>query len=248
MHTTPWMLATLSLLVLGCSAADSKDDDEASPDTNADEDDAAEEDLSDDDGDGFTNAEEALAGTNPDYAYSHPYAGNYNVGFCSQPYSPTGPTGTGINDNDVTWTAYQTGDVPENWTMPDQHGEDVDLFSFCGQHIMLSFSAGWCGPCRSLAMELQALQFEYEDQGVQIIEVITGDNADNPADHDFLADWAEDYGFSSIPVVAAPRATSWDALVNQWELDMYIPTLYHVAPSGEIVSADDAAHDPGAFL
>jgi thiol-disulfide isomerase/thioredoxin len=207
------------------------------------------EDLADDDADGFTNAEEAEAGTNPDYAYSHPYTGGYNVGFCDTPPEPTGPTGTGRNESSgVTWDAYDVGDVVENWTMTDQYGELVDLYSFCGKHVVVALSAGWCGPCRYAAEEMQAYQDEYREKGVQFIEIITGDNSDELPDIDFLMGWDDQYGFTDIPVLLPPRATGWDAITMQWEMDMAIPTLYHISPNGTVLSADDLIHDPGQFL
>jgi hypothetical protein len=115
----------------------------------------------DDDGDGLSNAEEATWGTDPDsadsdgdgysdgdevnthntnpaYAYSHPYAGNYNVGWCDEEPQPTGPTGSGQYG-----ALYRTGDVVSNFTLTDQHGERVDLYSFCGQYVMIAFGAFW---------------------------------------------------------------------------------------------------------
>ena len=246
MNTKTLFLFCLTTLWFGCDAGDSDTSSEAS---NSTPDGGIVDDGTDDDGDGFTNMEEEEAGTNPDYAYSHPYTGGYNVGFCDTPPEPTGPTGTGLNESTgVTWAAYDVGDVVENWTMTDQHGEEVDLYSFCGKHIVVAFSAGWCGPCRNAAAEMQAKQDEYRDQDVQFIEVITGDNRDEHPDTAFLIEWGVEYGFTDIPVLLPPRATGWDAITLQWEMDMAIPTLYHISPNGTVLSADDLIHDPGQFL
>ena len=37
----------------------------------------------------------------------------------------------------------KVGDVVENFTLLDQHGEMVDLYSFCGQTVSLVFGAFW---------------------------------------------------------------------------------------------------------
>jgi thiol-disulfide isomerase/thioredoxin len=245
MNTKTLILMGFASLWLGCDAGDSDTTTEAD---NSAPDGGTDDDGTDDDDDGFTNIEEAEAGTNPDYVYSHPYTGGYNVGFCDTPPEPTGPTGTGRNEAGVTWAAYDVGDVVENWTMTDQYGELVDLYSFCGKHIVVAFSAGWCPPCRAAAEEMQNLQDEYRDQDVQFIEVLTGDNADELPSIDFLMGWDEQYGFTDIPVLLPPRATGWDAITMQWEMDMAIPTLYHISPNGTVLSADDLIHDPGQFL
>ena len=246
-------MTTKSLILIGFAslwmACDAGGSDTSTEADNSTPDGSTDDDGADDDDDGFTNAEEAEAGTNPDYAYSHPYTGGYNVGFCDTPPEPTGPTGTGRNESSgVTWTAYDVGDVVENWTMTDQYGEEVDLYSFCGQHVVVALSAGWCGPCRYAAEEMQAKQDEYREKGVQFIEIITGDNSDELPNIDFLMGWDEQYGFTDIPVLLPPRATGWDAITMQWEMDMAIPTLYHISPNGTVLSADDLIHDPGQFL
>ena len=101
----------------------------------------------DNDGDGYSNQEESAAGTNPNYAYSHPYAnGGYNVGNCPDIPNPTGPTGShDVQSGGQTYTIpiYRVGDVAENFMLYDQYGQAVDLYSFCGQTVMLVFSAFW---------------------------------------------------------------------------------------------------------
>lgn len=90
---------------------------------------------SDDDGDGYTFAEEEAAGTNPDYAYSHPYTGDYNVGNCED--------GVAEGDAGASGSAYAVGDIAANFSLMDQHGEMVDLYSFCGKTVMLVSGAFW---------------------------------------------------------------------------------------------------------
>ena len=96
----------------------------------------------DSDGDGYADGVEVEEGTNPAYEYSHSYAGDYNVGYCDVPPEPTGPTGTGVYGQH-SWDVYQEGDVAENFTFMDQHGEMVDLYSFCGQTVHMEFGAFW---------------------------------------------------------------------------------------------------------
>lgn len=95
--------------------------------------------VDDSDGDGYLDGEEVDAGTNPLYEYSHSYAGGYNVGTCDNGMAePTGPTGQGSYASH-TWDAYQVGDVVDNFSLIDQHGEYVDLYSFCGQVVAIAF-------------------------------------------------------------------------------------------------------------
>lgn len=100
----------------------------------------------DTDGDGFTDGDEYDVGTNPSYGYSHTYTGEYNVGYCDVEPVPTGTSGRPTYSDGETehvWDAYDEGDVVENFTMQDQYGEMVDLYSFCGQTVQLEIGAMW---------------------------------------------------------------------------------------------------------
>jgi len=103
--------------------------------------------VADTDADGFLDGDEVTAGTNPNYAYSHTYTGGYNVGFCADGVAAsTGPTGAGsatFHGTTYQWDYYQVGDVLDNFNLMDQHGEMVDLYSFCGQIITLVNGAFW---------------------------------------------------------------------------------------------------------
>jgi hypothetical protein len=101
----------------------------------------------DSDGDGVEDGREVEDGTNPLYGYSHTYAGGYNVGTCEDgTAASTQPTGRGSfshGGHTYRWDYYQEGDVLPNFSLLDQHGEEVDLYSFCGQVITLVSGAFW---------------------------------------------------------------------------------------------------------
>jgi thiol-disulfide isomerase/thioredoxin len=276
----PRFLILLSLgLLPGCTSDESKceeadtatdcSDDEGG-DANADSDedgltDAEEEALgtdpanADSDGDGFDDGIEIDAGTNPMYEFSHTYTGGYNVGFCESPYgeSATGATGTAVITQEgetYTWDAYDNGDVLENFTLLDQHGEMVDLYSFCGKHVVFAVGAGWCGPCRTVAAGLQAEQDEWRDSNVQFIEIISQDDYGNAPDQAFLEQWSSDYGFTDIPVLALPEMDRTDEAAFYAHLsllldrDGYIPSIWQADAAGTIVSADQGNSDPSSFV
>jgi len=100
---------------------------------------------SDRDGDGYTDIQEEEAGTNPDLAESHPLAdGDYNLGDCpaglpqSQPPSEEGFIEDG---GGISWMHYAPGDYIQNLTLRDQYDQEVSLYQFCGQQIMLITSS-----------------------------------------------------------------------------------------------------------
>ena len=141
------------------------------------------------------------------------------------------------------------GDVPNNMTFMDQYGEMVDLYSFCGKHVMILVSAGWCGPCRSLATEVQAIQDEWRDDGLQVIELITANNTPgNAPDQAFVRSWADEYDFVDIPVLAVPKATDYEHPAFLFDADGYIPSVYHLNERLEVVSPDQSVHTPSNWL
>ena len=100
---------------------------------------------SDRDNDGYSDIEEENAGTNPDIPESHPLEfGNYNLGDCpnglpsSQPPAEEGYIDDG---GGISWNHYRVGDTIQNLTLRDQYNQEIDLYQFCGQHIMLITSS-----------------------------------------------------------------------------------------------------------
>ena len=196
-------------------------------------------DDADSDGDGWEDGEEIDAGTNPNYAYSRPYQGGYNVGWCDEEPNATGPTGSNGHTS-----AYQRNDIVDNFTLTDQYGEAVDLYSFCGQHVMLVFSAGWCGPCQSLAMEVQDIQDRYEADGFQAIEILIEDSGGNAPNLEDLRGWEALGDMENIPVLGDGDYQVWP----YYEADWGIPSTTHIAPDGTILSMDQYVTDPGSWL
>ncbi len=122
------------------------DSDEDGLDDGAEIDEGTDPLLADTDGDGYLDGEEVEGGTSPLSEYSHPYTGGYNVGYCETMPTATGPTGTASLNHGgqvYEWPYYQVGDIVENFSLLDQYGETVDLYSFCGQYLVIAFGAFW---------------------------------------------------------------------------------------------------------
>jgi len=191
----------------------------------------------DSDGDSYTDGEEVDGGTSPLNPYSLPLEGGYHIGDCPAIPSATDMTG-GSNGYYDTWGV---GDTVSDFMLTDQYGQNVHLYSFCGEHIMIAFGAMWCGPCNDLADEAQATEDTYAPQGFQAIEILTGDLQDNAPEQDDLVKWMDDHGLVDIPVLGDGNFDVWP----YYEKDFYIPTVVHIGPDMKILSVDQSVYDPG---
>ncbi len=71
-------------------------------------------------------------------------------------------------------TAADQGDVPPfpNLVLnPLDGGKPVELESFRGRPVLISFWASWCGPCRVELPELQRLVAELQDERLALVTV-----------------------------------------------------------------------------
>ncbi|MBB5154648.1 TlpA disulfide reductase family protein [Saccharopolyspora phatthalungensis] len=63
-------------------------------------------------------------------------------------------------------------------------GKQIGLDDFKGQVVVLNIWGSWCGPCRSEADDLQAVQDKTKSQGVQVLGIDVRDDRSAAADFD----------------------------------------------------------------
>lgn len=174
----------------------------------------------DTDGDGWSDGDESA--TDPLDPDDHPYLGGWEQGACRDAITSTG--------NDV-------GDVAEDFTLYDQHGEEVRLHSFCDRAVLIVSAAMWCSDCEDQTATLQALYAAYEDRGFIVLQLMAEEETgDTPSVND-LESWAERYELG-FPVL---MDAGWK-IGSRFELDGSIPSWTLLAP-GMIVASVDSAFD-----
>lgn len=116
---------------------------------------------------------------------------------------------------------YERGQLITDYAFFDQYGDDVSLWQFYGNVVLLDVSAEWCAPCKILAEEVQAAQDDYADQGfVYVSYIAEGNLSQDPVTVDILSKWATDHHISSAPVLA-----SYDDLRPQFAPTATYPRL-----------------------
>ena len=103
---------------------------------------------------------------------------------------------------------FHVGDTAHNWTFLDQHGDEVELYQFYGQAVLLDVFAEWCGPCQSHAPTGEDIWQEVMDRGVVILAMMQQtDDGEAPTSGADAARWADRFGLTH-PVVADSDATA----------------------------------------
>ncbi len=111
-----WLALCCSLALVACG--DPKDD--SGPD------DQGLDPAGDEDGDGYTNADEDTAGSDPYDATDVPYVGGWRKSI-------------ECND-DIEATGNEVGQVAFDFELEDQYGDMVSLHDFCGRVVLVEFA------------------------------------------------------------------------------------------------------------
>lgn len=101
---------------------------------------------------------------------------------------------------EVTSTGMNVGDTPANFTLTDQHGDEVELYQFWGKIVVLDIYAEWCPPCRDNAPHGQKLWLAGDGE-IILLATMQEDVDYSPASAEGIARWVEDFELTH-PVLA----------------------------------------------
>lgn len=96
---------------------------------------------------------------------------------------------------------WHNGDVVPDFRLMDQHGDEVSLWQFYGQVIVLDHSTYWCAVCQTLAQDVEETWQAYADQGFMYLTLLSQDNEGEVPSQEVLAEWA-DYFDIGAPVLS----------------------------------------------
>lgn len=99
------------------------------------------------------------------------------------------------------------------FTLPKCDGTPFEFYGedegYCDARLtVVTLAAGWCGPCRLEAQQMQEYLVEgYADQNVRVVVSIIQDNDYRAADSAFCEGWTDQYGLTNPVVVDAAQDT-----------------------------------------
>ncbi len=207
----------------------------------------------DSDDDGYDDGDEINnLGTSPTNKYSHPYIGDYNVGACADypDKAVAHPSGsrtveTGGAGGGVPVALYLPGDIVKNFTLLDQHGEMVDLYSFCGKYVDLFFiqwnEVGDVPQYAALTCwieDMKNVHAYYRDYGYELIVILTQNNDTELPTKDDVKAMSKLLGLTNSPVLASNDETI-NSFHSWFEKDFHEPTLVHIGPDLNVLSVDN---------
>jgi len=125
------------------------------------------------------------------------------------------PVGTGL------------GSTAPDFTGHTYDGDEVSLYDYRGQVVLLEFWGAWCGPCKTSMPHLDDLTTAYAAQGLVTITVST--DLDKQDSIDFL----ESRGFDAFVNLWEPGGKNGNPIDLQYNVTFY-PTTYVLDRQGVI--------------
>lgn len=141
---------------------------------------------------------------------------------------PSSGYGTAVGSKIAPFTVAGCSSGDEQFSFYDQQ--------FCSAEItVLSFAAGWCGPCRQESEELKERVVDhYAGQPVRVVQVIVDGNAQNSAPTSAFCDtWVSTYGLTGSDQLKVVRDTT--DVTNVYYPNASLPTTLFVDGDGVIL-------------
>lgn len=124
-------------------------------------------------------------------------SGDAKTGECGTWEPPTNIWGAESPPDCLSGEGYHTGDIHPDIRMVDQNGEEVSMWQFYGNVIVIDFSTMWCAPCAELATHVDETWKDYEDDGFMYLTVLSQDHLSQVPDVEELNEWADEYRISA---------------------------------------------------
>jgi thiol-disulfide isomerase/thioredoxin len=90
---------------------------------------------------------------------------------------------------------------PCNFSLSNQHGDEVSLYDFYGKVIIVDLSAMWCGPCSNMAYAADPTVDAYGADNLEWLTVIIDNESGDPPTQEDVKRWADVHGVTGHVLV-----------------------------------------------
>src|SRR5262245_25383712 len=139
---------------------------------------------------------------------------------------------------------YSVGEYAFDFPALDQDGNDVTLYQYAGNYIVLDFCAQWCAPCRQLTPILEQMSGTLNSTGLPetTLDFVLQDNRQNPSTVGTSQQWAAAFHLS-MPVLnvgGAANSVGFSQMLNYsmaaGQPEGGYPTIVILSPTLKILS------------
>lgn len=116
---------------------------------------------------------------------------------------------------DLVGEGFAKGQVPFDFRMISQTGDEVGLWQFYGSVIILDISTMWCSPCRKIAADVRDTYLSYREDGFMYVTLLPEDVEGQVPDLAELNDWANAFDIGdAVPVLQDKQGYSYTVEPN----------------------------------
>jgi thiol-disulfide isomerase/thioredoxin len=161
--------------------------------------------------------------------------------------APDNSWGVSAPPEGTVGVGFQDGQIVPDARLVDQFGDEVSLWQFYGQVILLDVSTMWCAPCQELGKHTDETWLEYRDQGFIYLTVLQEDVESNPPDAADIQFWVDEFGITSPVLGDGDKQTLGAIQQGQYPavliIDRELRVKEHVSPpeDGVVRTAIEAA-------
>jgi cytochrome c biogenesis protein CcmG/thiol:disulfide interchange protein DsbE len=154
----------------------------------------------------------------------------------NQPAPGSSTTFTKVNVGGLSGGGGPTvGQLAPDFKANTDQGKSVQLSSFIGSPVWLTFGASWCQPCRSENPDIQAAWDKYKDKGLVLVQVF------------YTEDQATVTRYADTVGITYTRIPDPDSRLAGAYRIMGIPTHFFIDKTGVLHQITSSTLDPAAI-
>ncbi len=166
----------------------------------------------------------------------------YSDGVAEAWSAPENRWPTANPEEELVGGGFTAGQIAYDIRGQDQFNEEVSLWQFWGNYVLVDIATMWCGPCQELAKGTEEMNQDFKDKGVVYLSVLTENDLNEPPSIEELNIWAQfpsfnddpdhPYDLITSPIIADPNGENGSKFAIR---DNLFPVAILVGPDMRVV-------------